>query len=154
MRKTDVLKTSIFSEEIHYLWRAKRCKVYSEKRVFWHFRLQLSFVYKSESQISFNFFWSGDKRLLSEFLRKWDRFHGHNGLFPFQWTWNENFKKQRRDFVDERGMITTTLTSSCFWKNLAPFCLRNKRSENALLTVTVSYRKIVQNNKLCYSKQQ
>ena len=34
--------------------------------------------------------------------------------------------------------------SSCHWKALAPFFLRKKRQENALLTLTVNYRKIVQ----------
>ena len=63
LRKTDVLKTSVLSEqkfeEMYYLWIAKRCKVYSQ-----------------------NLFWLGDKRFLSEFLRKWGWFHGHNQHFP------------------------------------------------------------------------
>ena len=86
IRKTDVLKTSILSERkfenMHYLWRAKMYKVYSGKRLFWHYRLQLSFVYKTVPQISFDLFWLGDKRLLSEFLTKWGWFHGHNERFP------------------------------------------------------------------------
>ena len=40
-----------------------------------------SFVYKIASQISFNLFYSGDKRLFSEFLRKWGWFQGHSKLF-------------------------------------------------------------------------
>ena len=51
-------------------------------------------------------------------------------------------------------MIKTTLTSSCHWKTLEPFWLRKKRPENALLTLTENYRKIVQKNKLCHLKQQ
>ena len=51
-------------------------------------------------------------------------------------------------------MIKTTLVSSCHWKTLAPFCLRKKRPENKLLTLTVNYRKIAEKNKLCHSKQQ
>ena len=51
-------------------------------------------------------------------------------------------------------MIKTTLMSSCHWETLVPFCLRKKRPENPLLTLTVNYRKIVQKNKLCHSKQQ
>ena len=51
--KTDVLKTLILSErkseDMHYLWRARRHKVYSGKHLFWHYRLQLSFVYKTVS---------------------------------------------------------------------------------------------------------
>ena len=69
-------------EEMHYLWEAKRYKVYSEKRLFWHYCLQLSVVYKTVSQISFNLFCSRDKNLLSEFRRKWVWFHEHNERFP------------------------------------------------------------------------
>ena len=36
-------------------------------------------------------------------------------------------------------MITTTLISSCHWKTLVLFCFREKRPENAFLTVTVYY---------------
>ena len=67
---------------------------------------------------------------------------------------NKNFKKLRHGFVDERALITMTLISSCHWKTLVPFCLRKKRPENAFLTLIVNYRKIVQKNKLCHSKQQ
>ena len=34
----------------------KRYKAYSQKRLFWHYHFQLSFIYKSVSQISFNLF--------------------------------------------------------------------------------------------------
>ena len=37
---------------------------------------------KTVSQIDFKLFSSGDKRLLSEFLRKWGWFQGHNERFP------------------------------------------------------------------------
>ena len=67
---------------------------------------------------------------------------------------NKNFKKLRHGFVDERAMITTTVTSFCHCKTLVPFCLRKKRPEKAFLTLTVNYRKILQENKLCHSKQQ
>ena len=60
----------------------------------------------------------------------------------------------RYAFVDERAMIKTRLMSSCHWKTLAPFCLQKKRTENALLTLTVNYRKIILKKKLCHSKQQ
>ena len=57
---------------------------------------------------------------------------------------NKKIKKLRHSFVGEGATIKTTLMSSCHWK----------RSENALVTLTVNYRKIVQTNKLCHSKQQ
>ena len=65
---------------------------------------------------------------------------------------NQNLKRLRHGFVDERAMITTTLISSCHCKTLAPFCLQKKKPENAFLTLTVNYRKIVQKNKLCHPK--
>ena len=74
-------------------------------------------------------------------------------VFPNILAKNENFKKLIHGFVDERSLITTTLISSCHWKTLVPFCLR-KRPENAFLTLTVNFCKIVQKNKLCHPKQQ
>ena len=46
------------------------------------------------------------------------------------------------------------LTSSWNWKQIVSFCLPKKTPENAFLTLIVNYFKIVQKNKLCYSKQQ
>ena len=68
-------------------------------------------------------------------------------------TKNSNFKKLRHGFVDKRAMITTALASPCHRKTLVTFCLRKKIPENAFLKLTVNYRKIVQKNKLCHSKQ-
>ena len=42
---------------------------------------------------------------------------------------NQNFKKLRHSFADERGLITTTLISCCHWKTLVPFCLRKIKPE-------------------------
>ena len=58
--------------------------VYSGKRLFWHYRIQLSFFYKTVSQISFNLFCSGDKRLLSEFLKA--EIHGHFNMIILKLT--------------------------------------------------------------------
>ena len=67
LRKIDVLKTAFFSErkfeEMHWIWRAKRYKLYSVEHLYWHYCLQLSFVYKTVCPISFKLFCSGDKRL-------------------------------------------------------------------------------------------
>ena len=48
----------------------------------------------------------------------------------------------RQGFVDERAMITIT------GKSLYLLCLRKKGPENAFLTLTVNYCKIVQKHKL------
>ena len=85
-------------EEMNYPWRAKRYKVFSGQHIYWHYRLQLPFVYKAVSRISFKLFCSGDKRLLSEFLRKWGWQH-----FPKYLGWNLKFQK--------------TVTRFCRWKS-------------------------------------
>ena len=142
MRKTDVSKISIFSErkfeEMHYLWRAKMYKVYLGERLHWHYRLQLSFVYKTVPQISFKLCFSGDKKLLSEVLRKWGWFRDTMNVSLNILAKNQNFKKLKNCFVDERAMIKTTLISSCHWKTCVPFCLPKKILENALLTLKVN----------------
>ena len=48
------------------------------------FALLSSAVFRLQnvSQISFKLFCSWDKKLLSEFLRKWGLFQGHNERFP------------------------------------------------------------------------
>ena len=74
LRKTDVLKTCRKSKFLgkKICRNALAYKVYSGKPS----------VYKTLSQISFKLFCMGDKKLLSEFLRKWGWFQGHNERFP------------------------------------------------------------------------
>ena len=135
---------------MHYLWKAKRYKVYSRKRLLWHYRLQLSFVYKKLSQISFNLFWSGDKRFLSEFLGKWRWCHGHN----------ERFAK----YLGQKLKFQKTETWCCRWKNTdnndiniflslenPNFSLPKEKTWKGILQwiITKSYRKTnyaIQNN--------
>ena len=45
--------------------KSKKYKVYLGKCLFWHYCLQLSFVFKTLSQIPFNLFCLGDKRVLT-----------------------------------------------------------------------------------------
>ena len=102
------------------IWRnAKtlRIKVYSGERLYWHYRLDLFFVYKIVSQIFLKLFFSEDKRLLLESLHKWGWCQGHNELFP---------KTSKTYFLDEKAIIKTTLMSSCHWKTLVPFSLWKK----------------------------
>ena len=90
LRKTDVLKTCRKSKFLgKKIWRnalalkSKRCKVYSGKRLLWHYYLQQSFVSQKPCfRFLLNQFCSGDERLLSELLRKWSWFQGHNERFP------------------------------------------------------------------------
>ena len=66
---------------------------------------------------------------------------------------NQNFKKLRHGFVDERALIKTTLISSCHQKTLVPLCFERKDLKR-ILTLIVNYHNIVQKNKLCHPKQQ
>ena len=132
LRETDVLKICRKSKFLgKKIWRnalalkSKKVQGNSGIRLFWHYYLQLSFVYKTMFQISFKLFCSGDKRLLSEFLRKWGWFHGHN-VSPNILAKNQNFKKLRHGFVDERAMITTTLISSVTGKPMYLFACERK----------------------------
>ena len=135
---------------MHYLWRAKRYKVYSGKRLFWHYCLQLSFVYKTVSQISFNLFWSGDRRLLSEFLRKWGWFQGHNERFPKYLGWKLKFRKTEIRFCRQKDTDSNSINFVLSLENPCTFLLAKKRPENVFLTMVVNHRKIEQKNKLCY----
>ena len=92
----DFLRKKIWRNALA-LKSKKIYKVYSGKRLDWYCHLQMSFVYKTVSQISLKLFCSGDKRPLSEFLRK--------------------------EFVDEKAIISTTLIYSCHWKTYKLFCL-------------------------------
>ena len=78
------------------------------------------------SHISFNLFCSGDKSLLLESFQNEVDFRDIMNVFANILAKNQNFRKLRQDFVDERALITTTLISSCHWKTLVPFCLQKK----------------------------
>ena len=155
MRQTDVLKTSIFSlrkfEEMHYLWKAKR---YIQGNVYFGI---IIFSCISSTKPCFRFllfcFTQEIKGFYQSSLGNEVDFKDITNVSPNILAKNSNFKKLRHSFVDESAMIATTSISSCHWKTLVPFCLRKKRPENAFLTLTVNYRRIVRKNKLCYSKQ-
>ena len=83
LRKTDVLKTCRKSKFLgKKIWR--NALALKSKKVQGIFRetFILASLSSAVSQISFKLFCSGDKRLLSEFLRKWGWFHRLNEGFP------------------------------------------------------------------------
>ena len=99
---------------MHELWRGKRCKVYLGQ-LLWHYKLQVSFVYKTVSQISFKLFCSEDKRLLSEFLRKWGWFQRHNERFlKYLGTDNNNINV----FLSLENPCTFLLAKEKTWKRI------------------------------------
>ena len=89
LRKTDILKTCWKSKFIgKEIWRnalalkIKKAQGILRETFILALLSSIVFVYKTLSQISFKLFCSGDKKLLSEFLRKWGWFQGHNERFP------------------------------------------------------------------------
>ena len=134
---------------MHWLWKAQSYKVHLGKRFCWHYCLQLSFVNKgketAQGRLKKSFYKSslGNEVGFREIMR----------ASPNIFAKNKNFKKLRHDFVDERALITTTLTSSCHWKIFVPFCLWNKRPENAFLILIVNYRKILPTKKYAIQKK-
>ena len=65
------------------------------------------------SQISFNLFCSGDKIFSQSSLGNDVDIREIVNVSPNILAENRNFKKLRHIFVDEKALITTTLTSSC-----------------------------------------
>ena len=98
--------------EMHWLWRAKRYKVYSRKRLFWHYCLQLSFVYKVMSQNTREI-----KGSYQSFLGNEVDFRDIKNIYPNILARNYTFRKLGHGFVEERALIMT-LISSCHSKTL------------------------------------
>ena len=112
--------------------KSKKVQVCSRKCLFWHGRLQQSLFYKIVFQIFFNLFRSGDKRLLSDFMGKWDWFHGYDIRFPknlgsrlkFQKTetwfcgWNINDYNDINILLSLEKPCTILLTKEKTWKRI------------------------------------
>ena len=139
MKKTDVLKIDRkvnFSErkfeEMHQFWRAKRYKVYSGKRLFWHYCLQLSFVYKTFCQIFKNLFCLGYKRLLSEFLKKSGWFQGHNGRFPKYLDYKLKFQKIETGFCWSKSTDNNDINIFPSLENPCTFFLDKEKTKKRI----------------------
>ena len=88
LRKADALKTCQKSKFLgKKIWRnalalrSTKVQAIFGKTFILAYYLQLSFLCKVLSQIYFKLFYSGDKRLLSEYLTKWGWFLGYNERF-------------------------------------------------------------------------
>ena len=112
------------------------------KHSFWHYCVQLPFIYKTMSQISFNLFCSGDKRLSSEFLSKRGWFQGLNERFPkylvlklkFQKTETRICRRKSTDnddiniFLSLENPCTFLLAKEKTWKRI--FNTNSELSQN------------------------
>ena len=103
-------------------------KVYSGKRLSWHYFIQLSFVHKTVSQISFNLFCSRDKRLLSEFLRKWGWYQGHNERFPKYVGKKLKFQKTETQFYRWRSTDNNDINIFLSLENPCTFLLAKEKT--------------------------
>ena len=158
MRKTDVLKTSIFSER-----KRKKCTNFEKQKGTRYIRenvyicfIVFSCLSSAKPYLRFLlncFVWEIKGFCQSSFGNEVDFRDIMDASLNIS-AKNWNFKKLRHYFVNERAMIKTKLMYSCHWKTLVTFCLRKKRPENVLLTLTINYHKNVQKKKLCHSKQQ
>ena len=158
MRKTDVLKTSIFSER-----KRKKCTNFEEQKGTRYNQenvyiciIVFSCLSSTKSYLRFLlncFVWEIKGFCQSSFGNEVDFRDIMDASLNIS-AKNWNFKKLRYYFVNERAMIKTKLMYSCHWKTLVTFCLGKKRPENVLLTLTIKYHKNVQKKKLCHSKRQ
>ena len=143
LRKTDILKTCWKSNILgKKIWRnalalkSKKPQVTFGKTFILTF---IIFVYKTMSQISFKLFCSGDKRLLSEFLRKWGWFQGHNERFPKYLGEKLKFQKTKTRFCRWKSTDNNDINLFRSLENSCTLCERN-----TFFTIIVNYRKIVQ----------
>ena len=120
-------------------------KVYSGKLLYWHYRLQLSFVYKAVSNISFKFFCQEDKRLLQEFHWKWGWFQKYNERFPKYLGSKLKFQKTETQFCRWKSNDNNDVNIFLSLEKLYTFSLAKKKAwkKNTLLTLTLNYPKIL-----------
>ena len=114
--------------EMHWLWKAKRCKVYLHV----YFDIIL-FSCLLSTKLCLRFLlncivWQIKGFYQSSLGNKVD-FRDLMNVSPNILAKNWNFKKLRHGFVDERALLTTKLMSSCHWKTIVLFCLQKKRPE-------------------------
>ena len=128
-------------------------KLYSGKRLFWHYCQQLPFVYKAFLIFLLICFNRVARGFYQSSVRNDVDFRDIMNVSQNILVKNQNFKNLRLNFVDKRALVTRKVISSCHWKNHVTFCLQKKKPENAFSTVTVL--KITRScRKRCHPKQQ
>ena len=83
---------------------------------------------RSISQISFNLFCYGDKKLLSEFLRKWSWFQGHNERFPKYLGQKLKFKKTETRFCRWKSTDNNDINIFLSLENPCTFLLAKEKT--------------------------
>ena len=105
----------------------------------WHCCLQLSFIYKKVSQILFNLFCLGDKRLLSEFLRKCRRFQGHNERFLKYLDVKLKFQKTETQFREWKSTDNNDINIFLSLENPFTFLLAKEKTWKRILNTNSEF---------------
>ena len=141
-RKTDLLKTCRKSKYLGkkiwrnaLAWKSKKLQGIFGKTFIWHYYLQLSFVYKTVSQISFKLFCSGDKIIR---VKNYQSSIGNEVDFrdilnvsPDILAKNWNFKKLRQWFCRWKSTDNNDINIFLSLENPCTFLLAKNRPENA-----------------------
>ena len=156
LRKTDFLKTcwksKFFGKKI---WRnAVALTSKKVQGIFGKTFILALLSSRTVSQISFKLFCLGDTRLLSEFLLKWGWFQRHNERFPKYLGWKLKFQKTEARFCRWKTTDNNNINIFLSLENPCTFLLAKEKTWKHIFNISsVKYRKIVQKNILCHSKQ-
>ena len=133
LRETDVLITCRKSKFLRNK-NLKKCTSFEAEKdifgktfIFWHYYLQLSFVCKTVSQILFKLFCSGDKRLLSQFLMKWNLFQDIMNVSPDIFKKSLKFQKIKTNFCRWERTDNNDINIFLSLENPCTFLLRKEK---------------------------
>ena len=116
--------------------------------------LQLSFLYKIMSQISFNLFCSGDKRLSSEFLSKRGWFQGLNERFPKYLVLKLKFQKTETRICRRKSTDNDDINIFLSLENPCTFLLAKEKTWKRIFDTNSELSHNCAEKKLCHPKQQ
>ena len=133
LRETDVLITCRKSKFLRNK-NLKKCTSFEAEKgifgktfIFWHYYLQLSFVCKTVSQILFKLFCSEDKRLLSQFLMKWNLFQDIMNVSPDIFKKSLKFQKIKTNFCRWERTDNNDINIFLSLENPCTFLLRKEK---------------------------
>ena len=133
MRKNDALKTCQKSKFLRKkIWR--NALALKRKKVQGIFVKTFGIIVFSciwstnPCLISYKLFFLGDKRFLSEFLRKWGWFHRHNERFPKYLGQNLKFQKTETGFCRWKSTDNSDINIFLSLENLCTFLLAKEKT--------------------------
>ena len=91
------------------------------------------------SQVTFNLFCSEDIRLLSEFLRKWGWFQGHNEHFPKYHGKKLKFQKTETGFCRRRNTDNNGINIFLSLKNPCTFLFAKEKARKRIIKTNIEF---------------